>query len=211
LSFCIPVSERDETMALKKKATDAATAVLDDKIPWPTRAHLLMTMIGDPERHETVQALLAAAANAKGDELLKSRIDQLNEMLGALEEGALRPATFAGWLPAARNGVKRARVKLPDGSSMFLVVPDQNVAQTLKIGRDVLIDGRLRAILAGEAGEMPTGEVATFIRRIDSGGTLHVSFAQTEDVQLYSASDELLEKIDRGDVKPGATLRVCRR
>jgi hypothetical protein len=88
-------------------------------------------------------------------------------------------------------------------------VPDQNVAQELKIGKDVLIDGRLRAILAGEAGEMPTGEVATFVRRIDSGGTLHVSFPRDEDVQLIRV-DELLEKIDRGEVKPGATLRVCR-
>src|SRR5436309_3607009 len=154
-------------MPLKKKPTDMATAVLDPAIPWPHRAHILMAMVSDPEKHEALQGVLAAAANAKGDELLNSRMETLNEMIGALDDGALRPATFIGWGPS-RNGVRRARVRLPDGSAALLVVPDEQLASALRGGQDVLVDGRVRAVIGAEAGEVPTGEVAKLVRRIDA-------------------------------------------
>jgi SpoVK/Ycf46/Vps4 family AAA+-type ATPase len=56
-----------------------------------------------------------------------------------------------------------------------------------------------------------TGEIATLVRRVDGSDILEISFPRDDEVQLYVASDWLLEKIDRGEVEPGATLRVCRR
>src|SRR5436309_2685126 len=127
-------------MALRKKATEATTAVLDEKIPWPHRAHLLMAMVSDPEKgHPKLQELLAAAANAKADELLQSRLETANELISALEEGPMRCGTFVSWGPT-RNGVRRARVRLTDGGGGLPVVPDEQVAQSLECGDSVLVD-----------------------------------------------------------------------
>ena len=59
----------------------------------------------------------------------------------------------------------RAEVKFADGASAYLVVPSEEIAAELRRGEAVLVDGRMRAIVGGCAGEFPTGEVARLLRR----------------------------------------------
>jgi hypothetical protein len=196
-------------MPVKHKLMDVTTAVMDKNIAWSHRQRLLMSMVSNEEYAEAVQGILEAAATSKVDELAEQRMQTANELIAALEDGPIRPATFVSFMPQ-RNGVRRAEVKFADGASAFLVVPDDELAAKLRRGEAVLVDGRMRAILAGDAGEFPTGEIARLVRRVE-GAVIEISFPRDDETQLFVASELLVEKLDREEVIAGAMLRVCRR
>src|SRR4051794_19573405 len=124
-------------MPVKRKPMDVTTAVMDKNIAWAHRQRLLMSMVSNEEYAEAVQGILDAAATSKVDELAEQRMQTANELIAALEDGPIRPATFVSFMPQ-RNGVRRAEVKFADGTSAFLVVPDEELATKLRRGVAVL-------------------------------------------------------------------------
>src|SRR5262249_10043954 len=142
--------------------------LFDASVPFEHRKRLLAHVCSDdnPECAAIAQAVLQAAAAGSQDERKEAAIQQLNEMIQAMEAGPLRYATFLRLLPP-RNGVTRAHVVLQDGTGAYTVVIDEALAAALRCGDTVVLEAQARALLFHDPDRPDTGEEARLERRVD--------------------------------------------
>jgi ATP-dependent 26S proteasome regulatory subunit len=192
------------------KAPQLQKMLFEESVPLEHRVQMLgqLCLGKGTDAMKLVGALLEAAASAKSESIYKEKIEKVNELLGQLAQGPLRPATFVmmitGTGPAAR-----ARVVLEDGSTCFVTVPDETLAGSLRCGDTVLVDAQGKALLFREPHGPDTGEEARLERCIDDG-RIEVSVREHERF-VFRASDSLARGIEQGEVQPGRTLLVCTR
>lgn len=186
-------------------------ALLDDEVPIQHRIQLLLSM-GLEDEHEGQQAIakiLQAATSADGELVYRSKIEELDTRLEELEQGPLRVATFVGMLEAGERFGNRASVVLEDGSSAFVNVPRQELANDLCRGDTVLVDVQGKAVVHRVPGVPDTGELARLERRLD-GDCIEVTLRERER-QVFRTAEALTRQLDAGEAAPGRMLIVCPR
>ncbi|MHC4514570.1 MAG: AAA family ATPase [Planctomycetota bacterium] len=148
---------------------------------------------------------------AKSDKsIYAAKTKALDEMIASLEEGPVRPGTFLqevdvpGAEPKLRN---RVEVVLPDGTSVFSVVPKPKEIGRLQRGDTVLLDAQARAVLARQPVFRHVGEEARLLRRVDDY-TVEIEI-EPQGRHLYFAAAELMRGLDAGEVEPGHSVIVC--
>jgi SpoVK/Ycf46/Vps4 family AAA+-type ATPase len=118
----------------------------------------------------------------------------------------MRYGRFYGFTPPNGAAAPVAHVVLEDGTSVFTAVPDAPLAGALRFGDVVLLDGKGAAVLQRAPEDFRAGEEARFERRLDARH-LEVTLREQERC-VFVASDRLAGAIDRGEVRPGASLIV---
>jgi ATP-dependent 26S proteasome regulatory subunit len=204
------LQQENSLMTAKKKAPELATTLVDPAVPIEQRKQVLLHVCMDPspESQKTLQIVLDAAATAKGEDLWKKKIEELDEKLREMEAGALRHATFIKMINP-KGVLPRAHVLLQDGTAAFTVVPDPQLVKQLQCGDTVLLEATGKALLFRDIISTDTGEEAKLERRID-GDRVEVSIRDQER-HVYRTSQKLTEKLDSQEVSMGGTLLVCTR
>jgi hypothetical protein len=194
----------------KKKLGDALTILADKSIPWDSRRRVLhhLLMEAGPEGEQVLAALCDSAAVANGDALVASKQKELNDLLGEMKNGPLRSGIFIKLVNQA-GGVPRAKVLLQDGETASTVVPDLELAQSLRRGDVVFIESQGRALLGRDPEGIMVGEEARFERLLDDCRA-EVTL-RDHDTHVYLISAAVADEIQRGDVKSGRKLLVCPR
>jgi len=190
-----------------KTRRDATLMLLDAKIPFEHRRMMLgqVALDGRKESKQVIHDLLGAAARGKGNELCDKKLQELEEKLQELKSGPMRGATYVG----KALGGRRARVRLEDGATAYVFVPEPDLLAELRRGDEVLIDATGKALLYRLSGPLEEGEEGEYLRRV---GTEHVEVSLRQgEKQVYLASDDLLEQFDAEPVKPGRSVIVCAR
>ncbi len=195
-------------MSAKKKAPSTATMLLDPALPLEHRKQLLLHLCMDPNpaSAEVIKGLLDAATNQNGGELYAQKIAEVNELLEQMKAGPLRDATFLRVVDGP-SPVKRAQVLLHDGSQAFTVVPEPELAESLRRGDTVLLEAQGKALLFPLPEEGHVGEEARFERRIDEQRV--EATLRDHEPCVFRASAGLIEQLDAGEVEPGGRLLVC--
>src|SRR5262249_31624164 len=130
---------------------------------------LLLSLCSNGDNSECMailQTVLDRAAAASADAIQQQKINELTELLQAMQDGPLRYATFIKMLNHP-GPVRRAQVVLQDGTSAFSVVPDGTLAESLRCGDTVLLEAQGKALLFRDPDPPSTGEEARLERRID--------------------------------------------
>src|SRR5213596_2014501 len=140
----------------KKKLAEGGTVLLDSSVPWEHRRQILMQMALDADCQPLLEGIMTAAANSKVDEVMQAKLKSVDELIDALNSRPLRPATFVGW-HATGKSIRRAHVKTADGTSAFVAVADEALAGSLRCGDEVLLDGRMHAVLLVDSSQLPIG------------------------------------------------------
>src|ERR1043166_899716 len=156
-------------MSKTKKMASIEILLGDSSAPLDQRRDFLKRLLSDPspDAHAAVQSLFTTLAANAALQVHEEKVRELTQILKQLEDGPLRPAAFIEMLP--RNGfpAPQAQVVLDDGSCACSVVPDTTLAESLRRGDRVLLDGRGKAVLYRLPTPPRTGEEAQFERRLD--------------------------------------------
>src|SRR6185503_1793868 len=88
----------------------------------------------------------------------------------------------------------------------YTTVPNETLAASLRRGDPVLLDGQGRALLFRIPLNESTGESALLERRI--GAKRVVVTMRGDERAVFYASQDLTEKLDKGEVQPGSQVLV---
>lgn len=179
----------------------------DPTVPKARRKHILkmLAMDGSDEATAVIDTISDAIVAEHGESLYAEKYKQVCEMREQLEAGPMRFATFIG-LIALNGAPPRAQVVLEDGSLVFTVVADAQLAESLRCGDGVLLDPQGRALMYRTSTADWAGESAELERRI---GDRRVRVKLHGDERgIFYASPALIEKLDRKEVEPGQELVV---
>ena len=195
-------------MSKSKKPTSIELQLADASAPLELRREFLKMLLNDesPDAGAAVQSLLNTLASNNAAQVHEEKVRELAQVIKQMEEGPLRSAAFVEMLPRNGFSAPQAQVVLDDGTSAFSVVADAQLATSLRRGDRVLLDGRGKAVLHRFAGAPRTGEEAQYERRIDDR-TIELTL-RGQEKHVFLASQDLAEKLSRGEVKPGASLIV---
>ncbi len=201
-------------MASQKKAAEMRLALVDSSVPIEHRKRMMLHLCMDDGDDSTkiVREVLDAAGAASADALHDKRAKEMAELIGRMQEGPLRAATFLGMLDPRRDpkaAVARAHVVLDDGSSVFTTVPDAGLAASLRAGDPVLLEAQGRALLERGLSLPAAGEEAR-LERDFADGRVEVSL-RDGDRHVFWASAVLADALRGGRAAPGAALLVCAR
>jgi ATP-dependent 26S proteasome regulatory subunit len=185
--------------------------LLDEKVPLEHRRQLLQQICNSDSKEAAriLDSLLKAAAQSSGLELYTQKKKECEALMEALEAGPQRPGLFYGLLPANGSAVKRAHVRLQDGTATYPVVADDNLAKILECGAGVLLSGRAEMVLATDPIGVDAGEEARLEDRL--GDRVEVSLRSGDERQVLHVSATLQQRLDAGEVPPGSPLLVCLR
>jgi ATP-dependent 26S proteasome regulatory subunit len=185
----------------------ATKLLLDGSVPDELRLQLMKSLMtsGHPGADEILLGPLqaATAASAKEEYLAKSK--ELGETLRQMAAGPLRQGAF---LRLAEKGPwgRRAEVRLTDRSQAFCVVPEEDLAKSLRRGDLVWLEAAGKAVLFREDRPVEAGEEARFERRI--GETCVEVTVHDHERCVLHASEDLVAGIEAGEVPPGSALIV---
>lgn len=209
----------------KAKTSSIDAMLLDKQLDIDHRRHMLLNLVMDESdgAKQMISSILDRAASASGEQLYEKKLQEVSELKQAMEAGPLRPATFlrlmeaplnrgtdAGGNGKAAKRVVRAEVLLEDGATAYTVVPEHQIAEGLRLGDTVLLEAQGKALLFVDAVRGPVaGEEARLERRIDAH--LVEVMLRDHEKSVYYAAAPLSEKLDSGEVEPGAWLVVCPR
>jgi hypothetical protein len=180
----------------------------DAAAPLEQKREFLKMLLHDPspDAQAAVASIFTTLSANSAEQLHQQKAQELAQLLKQLEDGPMRTAAFIEMLPRNGFSVTQAQVMLDDGSSACSVVPDARVAESLRRGDRVLLDGRGKAVLYRIAGAPKAGEEAQLERRIDDR---HVELTlRGHERCVFLASQELADKLARDEVKPGSALVV---
>lgn len=195
-------------MPKPKKLNPMMLMLADSSASIEQRLELIKMLVCDarPEAREAVATILERLAHAEAEAVYADRLRQLSEMVKQLEEGPLRTANYVGKLASDGSSPSRSEVVLDDGTVAFAAVPNEDVAGNLRRGDRVLLDGKGRALLHRAPGRTNVGEEAQLERRV---GDDHVEITlRGQDRHVFLASQDLLDKLNSGEVGPGTTVLV---
>jgi ATP-dependent 26S proteasome regulatory subunit len=195
-------------MSKPKRPLPVELLLADASAPVEQRREFLKMLLHDPspDAQAAVASIFTTLSANNAEQVFQKKAQELSQVLKQLEDGPMRPASFIELLPQNGFAVPHARVLLDDGSSACSLVPDTKVADTLRRGDRVLLDGRGRAVLHRLSGLPETGEEAHLERRLDDCRVELTLRGQERCVFL--SSHGLAEKLAREEVKPGAALVV---
>jgi ATP-dependent 26S proteasome regulatory subunit len=194
-------------MSKPKRPTPIELVLADASAPIEQRRDFLKMLLNDPspDAGAAVTSLFNTLATNSAAQVYEEKVRELATVLKQIEEGPLRSAAFIEMLPKNGFAAPQAQVMLDDGTNAWSVVPEAALAESLRRGDRVLLDGRGKAVLYRIA--CPNiGEEALFERRLDERRVELTLRGQERHV--YLASQLLSEKLGRQEVKPGDTLVV---
>jgi len=186
----------------------------DSSVPFEKRKQVLLHLAtnGEKATDTVLKACLDSYGAKNGKANYAAKTKALEEMIAALEEGPVRPGTFLQWVKAAgavgaaAKLKDRAEILLPDGTSLFALVPEPEKIGELRRGDTVLLDAQARAVI----GKLPVfrrvGEQATALRMVDEH-TVEVEL-EHQGRHVYFAGEELLRGFESGLVEPGHRVIV---
>jgi len=186
--------------------------LLSDKIPLAHRRILLADICQSDAEEATnlLDSLLKAAAQGDGGEdHFKAKRMEVEALIEGLENGPQRSAVFIKLVVATGTPLTRALVKLSDGTPAYPIVPDAELAESLKRGDSVLLSARAEAVLSRDAGCIDVGEEARLERWM--GDRVEVSLRAGDERHLLHVSETLRVRHDADEVPPGSALLVCLR
>jgi hypothetical protein len=156
-----------------------------------------------------VQSLLKAAAESNGEDLFRQKKKELEELMDELRSGPQRPGLFFGMLPTNGSAVKRAHVRLQDGTATYPVMDDDQLAATLGRGDGVLLSGRAETVLGADPIGVEAGEEARLEDTL--GERIEVSLRSGDERHVLHVSTALARRLEAGEVPRGTPLLVCLR
>jgi ATP-dependent 26S proteasome regulatory subunit len=185
--------------------------LLDDKVPLEHRRRMLaeLCMSDSKEATKVIIALIKAAREGSGEDLYTQRRKELEALLEALQEGPLRPALYFSLLPTNGSAVKRAQVRLHDGTTAYPAISDDKLLETVRRGDTVLLSRGAETILFADPIGVEVGEEARLEQR--HGNRVEVSVRTGDERHLLHISAALEERLDAEEVPRGSPLLVCLR
>jgi len=195
-------------MSKPKRSNPIELMLGDANAPVEAKREFLKMLLHDPSPDATaaVASIFTTLSANSAEQIHQQKAQELAQVLKQLEDGPMRTAAFIEMLPKNGFAAPQAQVVLDDGSTACSTVPDAKVAESLRRGDRVLIDGRGKAVLHRLAGAPKAGEEAQFERRIDDR---HVELTlRGHERCVFLASQDLAEKLEREEVKPGSPLVV---
>lgn len=195
-------------MSKPKRPTPIEHILADGSAPVEQRREFLKMLLNDPspDAGAAVQSLFNTLAANGAAQVHEEKARELAQILKQMEDGPLRNAAFIEMIPRNGFAAPQAQVVLDDGSNACSVVPDAHLAETLRRGDRVLLDGRGKAVLYRIPGNPKTGEEAQFERRLDDR---HIEITlRGQEKFVFLASQILSDKMAREEIKPGAALIV---
>jgi hypothetical protein len=108
--------------------------------------------------------------------------------------------------PDGHRPVPRARAALEDGGTVYPVVPNAELGQSLRRGELVLLDAQAKALLGRDGCGVPIGEEARFERRLDE---LRVEVVlRDHEPYVFLLSADLTEQLGSSEIPPGSRFLV---
>jgi ATP-dependent 26S proteasome regulatory subunit len=195
-------------MSKSKKPTPIEILLADGSAPLEQRREFLKMLLNDPspDAGVAVQSLFNTLTTNGAAQVYEEKVRELASVLKQIEDGPLRSAAFIEMLPKNGFAALQAQVVLDDGTTACSVVPDAAMAESLRRGDRVLLDGRGKAVLHRLPGGPRTGEEAQFERRLDER-TIELTL-RGQERYVFLAAQDLAEQLAREEVKPGAALLV---
>lgn len=198
-------------MPSKKKhpPQEMVASLTDASIPLEHRMHMTahLCMEPSPENMEAMNRLFDLAAKQNGEAVYEKKIKELSTLIEELHNGPLRSGMFFGMLPPGADGkAPRARVALEDGGTVYPVVPEPKLAESLRRGELVLLDGQAKAVLGRDPSQITIGEEARFERRLDEERVEVV--IRDHEPHVFQLSESLAEELATIDVRPGSKFLV---
>jgi len=155
-----------------------------------------------------LKEVLEAACAAKSEEQHREKLGELTELIEAMKAGPLRSAIFDRMHVEPGLG-NRAQVILSDGSLASPLVPDEGMAEKMRCGDTVWVEGKGSALLFHSQAVSSIGEEARIERVLDDGNLL-LSVGETGRA-VYRPSARLVDQLKGGEAEPGSTVVVCQR
>ncbi len=165
-----------------------------------------IVMHQSPETREVLVNILNDARAGAGEKIYRQKLLELEKKVQGLEQGPLRKATFMDLLEPD-GMIMRAHIRMEDGTTAFPAVFEPSMAAQLRRGDNVLLDAQGKLLLAGMKIEDGAGESAILERRIGED-RVEVS-VRGDERHIFYAAQTLIDDVERGDVRPGARVRVC--
>ncbi len=157
---------------------------------------------------EIVTRVLEAATEARADEQVLAKSEELGVLLQQLKQGPLRYATFDRVIESDALGL-RAQVILPDGGWAFCTLPDTKLADELRCGDALCLDAQCTAVLHHLPQPAMLGEEARLERQLP-GGDVEVKVGELGRY-VCRPTAQLRDQLENGEARPGSTLVVCPR
>ncbi|HXJ55957.1 MAG TPA: AAA family ATPase [Verrucomicrobiae bacterium] len=195
-------------MIKPKKPTPIEILLADGSAPIEQRREFLKMLLNDPspDAGAAVQSIFNTLTSNGAAQVYEEKARELASILKQIEDGPLRSAAFIEMLPKNGFAARQAHVVLDDGTTACTVVPEAAMAENLRRGDRVLLDGRGKAVLHRLPGGPRTGEEALFERRLDDR---HIELTiRGQDRYVFLAAQDLADQLAREEVKPGAALIV---
>jgi ATP-dependent 26S proteasome regulatory subunit len=184
-------------------------SLTDASLPLEHRMHMTAHLCMDPSPPSmaAMDQLFTLAAKNNGEAIYEKKIRELNTLIGELQAGPLRSAMFLQMLPPDGHGpVPRARAALEDGGTVYPVVPNAELAESLRRGELVLLDAQAKALLGRDACGIAIGEEARFERRLDE---LRVEVVlRDHEPYVFLLSADLTEQLGSAEIPPGSRFLV---
>ncbi len=193
----------------KHQPQEMVASLTDASIPLEHRMHMTahLCMEPSPDNMAAMNRLFDLAAKQNGEAVYEKKIKELSTLIEELHNGPLRSGMFFGMLPPGADGnAPRARVALEDGGTVYPVVPDSKLAESLRRGELVLLDGQAKAILGRDPGQIAIGEEARFERRLDDERVEVV--VRDHEPHVFQLSEALAEELAAIEIPPGSKFLV---
>src|SRR5439155_24727087 len=141
----------------------------DNNIPWQHRAAMLRELLQNinAENEPLIKGIFDTYSSQSSESLHAEKIRKLDALLKEIQEGPLRLATFIEPCSLNGGGVSQALVSLDDGTFLYAVVTDENLARTLSLGERVVLDGKGRVLLQRTGCGLKNGGEARLYRKLD--------------------------------------------
>ncbi len=194
-----------------KAPKDLKNVLLDDSVPFGHRKQLMLHFCFERggSGDEVLKSILSDARSPENQEsIFKQKTDELAGLIEQMKKGPLRQGPFMRMLEGSGLGA-RAQVLLEDGASAYVVVPDAELADSLRVGDGVLLESQGSAVLFRDAILPGTGEAARLERCLDTN-RIEVSL-HGDERRIVLASALLMDRIGAGEVTPGRQVLVCPR
>ncbi len=192
---------------MAKKPKSMAEMLADPAAPIELKKQILRGLCADDgEPADAVLThILETVASAGGEAAYTELTKKLAELVEQMMGGPLRQGTFERLFDCGSHG-QRALVLLPDGSSAFCVVPDEELARKMCCGDTVWLEAQAKAVLFHEPTAHVIGEVARLERRLDGGVEVSI---RDHGRFVYRLAARLLEQLEAGEAEPGSDVLVC--
>jgi ATP-dependent 26S proteasome regulatory subunit len=206
--FHLPHHKLKQSIPMNPHISMILAALGDAKLPHPHRSLMLRELLSEanPHHEQIAQEVLDKIAENSQESVYREKLRQLEGLLKELQEGPMRMANFIELAQLNGAGAAQALVVLDDGTQAFVVVPDTALAQKLRAGDRVILDGKARVLFHSAPTSLTAGEEARMERRIDDR-YVEVTIRGDERLVVLAAAD-LMDQIKAARVAPGAILVV---